>query len=61
MNFFWLDASACSKRYIVEEGTSIINHLSAHVALNDMFCLLEGVGEIISVIVRSRNRGVITN
>jgi len=25
-----------------------------------MFCLLEGVGEIISVIVRSRNRGEVT-
>ena len=24
MNFFWLDASACVKRYIVEEGTPLI-------------------------------------
>lgn len=60
MNFFWLDASACVKRYIVEEGTSLINYFFAHVPLDDMFCLLEGVGEIISVIVRSRNRGTIT-
>ena len=60
MNCFWLDASACVKRYIVEEGTSFINDLFARVQLDDMFCLLEGVGEIISVIVRSRNRGEIT-
>ena len=60
MNFFWLDASACVKRYIVEEGTSLINHLFDNVPLDDMFCLLEGVGEIISVIVRNKNRGEIT-
>ena len=60
MNLFWLDASACVKRYIVEEGTSLINHLFHNVPLDDMFCLLEGVGEIISVIVRNKNRGEIT-
>lgn len=60
MNFFWLDASACVKRYIVEDGTSLINHLFTSVSLDKMFCLLEGVGEIISVIVRIKNRGGIT-
>jgi predicted nucleic acid-binding protein len=60
VNFFWLDASACVKRYIVEEGTPLINRLFARVSLDEMFCLLEGVGEIISVIVRSRNRAEIT-
>ena len=60
MIFFWLDASAGVKRYVVEEGTSLVNHLFAHVPLDDMFCLLEGVGEIISVIVRNKNRGEIT-
>ena len=60
MNFFWLDASACVKRYIVEEGTPLINYLFDHISLDEVFCLLEGVGEIISVIVRSRNRAEIT-
>ena len=60
MNFFWLDASACVKRYIVEEGTPLINRLFNRVSLDEMFCLLEGVGEIISVVVRSRNRAEIT-
>ena len=60
MNFFWLDASACVKRYIVEEGTPLINRLFARVSLDEMFCLLEGIGEIVSVIVRGRNRGEIT-
>ncbi|RKU09683.1 hypothetical protein C6501_14870 [Candidatus Poribacteria bacterium] len=60
MNFFWLDANAFVKRYIVENGTPLINYLFTHVSLEKMFCLLEGVGEIISVIVRIRNRGEIT-
>ena len=60
MNFFWLDANACVKRYIIEDGTPLINYLFASVSLDKMFCLLEGVGEIISVIVRIRNRGEIT-
>ena len=60
MNYFWLDANACVKRYVVEEGTLLINYLFARVPLNKMFCLLEGIGEIISVIVRVRNRGEIT-
>ena len=60
MNFFWLDASACVKRYIVEEGTPLINRLFARVSLDEMFCLLEGIGEIISVIVRRRNRRALT-
>ena len=49
MNFFWLDASACVKRYIVEEGTPLINYFFRRVLLNDMFCFLEGVGEIIEL------------
>ncbi len=60
MNFFWLDASADVKRYIVEEGTPLINRLFARTSLDEMFCLLEGIGEIISVIIRNRNRGEIT-
>ncbi|MDE0088831.1 MAG: type II toxin-antitoxin system VapC family toxin [Candidatus Poribacteria bacterium] len=60
MNFFWLDASAGIKRYVVEGGSPLINHLFARVPLDKMFCLLEGVGEIISIIVRIRNRGKIT-
>lgn len=60
MNFFWLDASACVKRYIVEKGTPLINYLFARVPLDKMFCLLEGGGEVISVIVRLKNRRKIT-
>ena len=60
MNFFWLDANACVKRYVIEEGTPLINYLFDGVSLDEMFCLFEGVGEIISVIVRLRNRGEIT-
>ena len=39
---------------------ALINRLFNRVSLDEMFCLLEGVGELISVIVRSRNRAEIT-
>ena len=60
MNFFWLDASACAKRYIAEKGTPLVNYLFDCVPLRRMFCLLEGSGEIIFVFVRRRNEGKIT-
>lgn len=60
VNFFWLDANAFVKRYIVENGTPLINYLFTHVSLEKLYCLLEGVGEIVSVLVRIRNRGEIT-
>lgn len=60
MNFFFLDASAGVKRYIIEDGTSLINYLFTNISLENMSCLLEGVGEIISVIVRLTNRRDIT-
>ena len=60
MNFFWLDASACAKRYIAEKGTPLVNHLFECIPLGRMFCLLEGAGEVIFVFVRRRNEGKIT-
>lgn len=60
MNFFWLDASALVKRYLVEVGTPLMNHLFTKVPPQRMVCLLEGVGEIISVLIRRRNGGAIS-
>lgn len=60
MNVFWLDASALVKRYFVEIGTPLMNHLFAQVPAQQMVCLLEGVGEVISVLVRRRNGGAIS-
>ena len=60
MIFFWLDASAYAKRYIVEKGTQLVNHLFSLIPLERMVCLFEGGGEMIFVFVRKRNEGKIT-
>jgi predicted nucleic acid-binding protein len=60
MNFFWLDASALVKRYLAEIGTPLMNHLFTQVPPQQMVCLLEGVGEVISVLIRRRNGGAIS-
>ena len=60
MNYFWLDASALVKRYVPEAGTSVVNYFFTRVPLQQMLCLLESVGEIISIFVRRRNGGAIT-
>lgn len=57
MNYFWLDASALAKRYLPETGSSLVNHLFASVPATSLVCLLEGIGEVISILVRARNRG----
>ncbi len=59
MNYFWLDASALVKRYVSEAGTPVVNYFFTRVPLQQMLCLLESVGEIISIFVRRRNGGVI--
>ena len=55
MNYFWLDASALVKRYVAETGTPVVNYFFTRVPLQQMLCLLESVGEIISVFVRRRS------
>lgn len=60
MNLFWLDASALVKRYLPEIGTPLLNHLFAQAPPQRMVCLLEGVGEVISVLIRRRNAGAIS-
>ena len=60
MLYFWLDASALVKRYVAETGTPLVNYFFTHVPLQQMLCLLEGVGEIISIFVRRRNGRTIT-
>lgn len=57
MNYFWLDASALAKRYVPEKGTAMMNHLFSRVSPSDLICLLEGIGEVISILVRRYNSG----
>jgi predicted nucleic acid-binding protein len=58
-HFYW-DASALIKRYAPETGTDIVNRLFSTVALDRMLCLAINTGEVISVFVRKRNDGTIT-
>ncbi len=60
MKIFWLDASALAKRYVNESGTSLMNHFFSRVPPFQMICLLEGIGEAISVFVRKRNVGILS-
>ncbi|HIQ06534.1 MAG TPA: hypothetical protein EYH31_12785 [Anaerolineae bacterium] len=60
MNHFYLDASALGKRYVVEVGTPLINHLFDTVPATRMTALIITLGEIISILVRRRNAGDIS-
>src|SRR5574341_1322457 len=60
MNLFWLDASALAKRYVPEKGSPLVNHLFNLISTTDIICLLEGIGEVVSILVRRRNVGMIT-
>ena len=60
MNLFWLDASALAKRYLPETGTLLMNHLFAQLPPSQMVCLWEGIGEVLSILHRRRNAGLIS-
>ena len=56
---FYLDTSALAKRYVVEQGTFVVNHLFRRVARDDMMCLTLGTIEVISVFVRKKNASAV--
>ena len=60
MIYFWLDANAIAKRYVVEKGTPLINYFFLNVSAERIICLFDSMDETRSVIVRKRNRGEIT-
>ena len=60
MIYFWLDANAIAKRYVVEKGTPIINHFFNSVSAERMICLFDSMDETRFVIVKKRNRKEIT-
>jgi hypothetical protein len=57
MNFFFLDASGLSKRYSLEVGVALVDHLFSRVPLARLSCLMLGAAEVASVLVRRRNGG----
>ena len=60
MNYFWLDANAIAKRYVVEKGTPIINYFFTTISHERIICLFDSMDETRFVIVKYRNRGDIS-
>jgi predicted nucleic acid-binding protein len=57
VRFLYLDASALVKRYVVEPGTPLLNHLFGRVT-HDRFCVFNiGIAEVVSILVRKKNGG----
>ncbi len=61
MNSFFFDASALVKRYLVEKGSPQIHAILDGVPHNRMHLLNVGAGEVISILVRQRNAGNLSN
>lgn len=59
MHIFYWDASALVKRYAPEIGTPLVNAFFSQVSLDRMMCLSVGTGEVVSVLVRKKNAGLI--
>ena len=60
MMFFFLDGSALAKRYVQEPGTPLVDHLFNHVAAHRLFVLNVGFAEVVSILVRRKNLGVLS-
>ncbi len=60
MHSFLLDASALVKRYALETGATLVDHLFAHTSRTRLMCLMLGTVEVIAALVRKRNAGILT-
>lgn len=60
MRYFLLDASALAKRYTLEAGSDPVDALFARAAFHQLLCLMVSAAEVVSVLVRKRNRGEIS-
>ncbi len=59
-NSFYLDASAPAKRYVLEKGSAQVNALLDTVRLDRIYVLNISTGEVVSILVRKRNVGAIS-
>jgi predicted nucleic acid-binding protein len=55
-----MDASALAKRYVPEKGFAQVNTILDTMPRNRIFVLNIGMGEIVSILVRKRNAGLIS-
>lgn len=60
MFYFYYDASALVKRYLLEIGSNRVNFLFANVPLEYFRCSAIGAAEVLSICIRKRNDKRIT-
>ena len=48
--YFWVDANAFAKRYVVGDGTQLINHFFENVSTSRMLCLVDSLNEVYFII-----------
>jgi predicted nucleic acid-binding protein len=60
-NSFYLDASALAKRYVPETGSPLIDAILDAVPRPGLYILNIGAGEVVSIFVRKRNAGIISD
>jgi len=60
VHWFYLDASALAKRYVPESGSLLLDHLLTSVPANRLYLFNVGMGEVVSLLVRKRNAGLIS-
>src|SRR5713226_958895 len=61
MHSFYLDASALAKRFVSEQGSPVIDEILDKVPGERLYILNVGAGEVVSILVRKRNAGVISD
>jgi predicted nucleic acid-binding protein len=60
-NSFYLDASALAKRYVPETGSPLVDAILDRVPRPGLYILNIGAGEVVSIFVRKRNAGIISD
>ena len=60
MLYGYLDASALAKRYVIEPGTTVVNHLFHRMTQDRMIIQAVRLAEVASILVRKRNAGRLT-
>lgn len=58
---FYMDASALAKRYAPEAGSALIDEILDRVPANYIIVLNLGTGEVVSILVRKKNAGVVSD
>lgn len=61
MFYFYLDASAVIKHYLVETGSPLVNHFFSTVERERLIMLTQGIGETLSALVRRHNAGALSD